>query len=128
MAAGMQVVVCRVVAPRRLVEVFRRFRGNCYLFHQRSLLEGAISSETSVSLHQTTRCYSPEDSHLHVSAGVRPNLNYAVWRTEVCRPDRFTFSDFNRPRKLSNRKAIYCTSCGSTVEMGTSVNPIFHHR
>jgi hypothetical protein len=29
------------------------------------MMEGESTSETSVSLYQTTRRYNPEDSHLH---------------------------------------------------------------
>jgi hypothetical protein len=30
-------------------------------------MEAARTSETLVQLYQTTRCYNPEDSHLHVT-------------------------------------------------------------
>jgi hypothetical protein len=29
------------------------------------MMEAASTSETSINFYQTTRCYSPEDSHLH---------------------------------------------------------------
>jgi hypothetical protein len=59
------------VAPCSLVEVYRRFRGACCLHHQGDeslvalMMEAASTSETSVNFYQTTRCNTPEDSHLH---------------------------------------------------------------
>jgi hypothetical protein len=46
-----------VVAPCSLVEVYKRFGGPCCLHHQ--------GDRTLVNFYQTTRCYNPEDSHLH---------------------------------------------------------------
>jgi hypothetical protein len=46
------------VAPCSLVDIYRRFR--------RALMMEAVStSETLVSVYQTTRRNIPEDSHLH---------------------------------------------------------------
>jgi hypothetical protein len=36
------------------------------------MMEAARTSETLVQLYQTTRCYNPEDSHLHTNR--RENL------------------------------------------------------
>jgi hypothetical protein len=48
-----------------LVKVYQRFRGPCCLHHQIALMmEAARTSETLVNFYQTTRRYSPEDSHL----------------------------------------------------------------
>jgi hypothetical protein len=33
------------------------------------MMEAARTSETLVQLYQTTRCYNPEDSHLHTHRG-----------------------------------------------------------
>jgi hypothetical protein len=42
------------------------------------MMEAARTSETLVKLYQTTRCYNPEDSHLHTHR--RENLkSYEVY-------------------------------------------------
>jgi hypothetical protein len=51
------------VAPCRLVEVYRRFRGAYCLA---LIMEAVRTSETSVNFYQTTRRYNREDSHLRV--------------------------------------------------------------
>jgi hypothetical protein len=65
----MKMAVFRVVAPCRLVEFYRRFRGACYLHHQGDvalMVEAESTSETSVNFSQTTRRNNSEDSHRHV--------------------------------------------------------------
>jgi hypothetical protein len=54
----MKMTVFWVVAPCRLVDVYRRFRG-AYWLHQQS-----DRAETSVNFYQTTRRNNPEDSYL----------------------------------------------------------------
>jgi hypothetical protein len=68
-----------VVAPCSLIEIYQRFRRICCLNHQ---VDGAAcTSETSVNFYQTTRCYNPEDSHLHTRR--RENLkSYLRTQTE----------------------------------------------
>jgi hypothetical protein len=70
----LKMAVFWVVAPCRLVEVYRRFRDASCLYHQGDdrpasiialMMEAASTSETSVNFYQTTRRYNPEDSHLH---------------------------------------------------------------
>jgi hypothetical protein len=63
-AASMKMAVFWVVAPCSLVEVYRRFRGACWVLIA-LMMEAASSSETSVNFYQTTRRYNSEDSHLH---------------------------------------------------------------
>jgi hypothetical protein len=67
------VTVFWVVAPCSLVEVYRCFRGPCYLHHQSD--DGASSPwwwrqqaplKRRVNFYQATRCNNPEDSHLHI--------------------------------------------------------------
>jgi glycyl-tRNA synthetase alpha subunit len=53
-----EVVLCN------LVEVYRRFRGACYL-HPQAIMEAASSSELSINFQQTTRLNNPEDSRIH---------------------------------------------------------------
>jgi hypothetical protein len=51
------------VAPCSLVEVYRRFRGACFLHHQGDeLTEAESTSETSVNFYQTTRRNIPSQS------------------------------------------------------------------
>jgi hypothetical protein len=59
-----------VVAPCSLVGVYQRFGDISARFLTRGLLialmmEAARTSETLIHSYQTTRCYNPEDSHLH---------------------------------------------------------------
>jgi hypothetical protein len=51
-----------VVAPCSLVEVYRHFRGVCYIA---LMMEAASTSETSANFYQTALRNNPEDSHLH---------------------------------------------------------------
>jgi hypothetical protein len=51
------------VAPINLVDIVGRFR-ELTAFIIRVKMETVISSETSVDIYQTTRCYIREDSHL----------------------------------------------------------------
>jgi hypothetical protein len=55
---NLKMAVYCAVAPCSLEEVYRRFRGTCYLYHQ--------GAETSVNFYQTTWHNNPEDSHLHI--------------------------------------------------------------
>jgi hypothetical protein len=50
------------VAPCRLVEVYRLFRGAYYLHHQSDEMEAVSTSEASVNFYQTTRRNIPEKS------------------------------------------------------------------
>jgi hypothetical protein len=65
------VVFWIVVLLCSLVEVYRRFRGACYLHYQASIIvmimmEAASTSETSANFYQITWSNNnPEDSHLH---------------------------------------------------------------
>jgi hypothetical protein len=52
----MKLAVFWVVVPCSLVDVYRPIA---------LMMEAASTSETSVNFYQTTRCYNPEDSHLH---------------------------------------------------------------
>jgi hypothetical protein len=62
-----------VVAPCSLVEVYRRFRGDCCIRYQDD--EEALStSETSVNFYQSTRRNNAEDCHLHTRR--RENLKF----------------------------------------------------
>jgi hypothetical protein len=63
-----------VVAPCTVVEVYRRFRGACYIHHQGD--QAASTSETSVNIHQTTWRNNPEDSH-------RENLKSHLFSTRL---------------------------------------------
>jgi hypothetical protein len=64
-----------VVAPCGPVEVYRRFRGACYVQHQSHAcgfhialtMEAASTTETLVNFYRTTRRYNPEDGHFHLS-------------------------------------------------------------
>jgi hypothetical protein len=69
----MKMAVFWVVAQCSLVEVFQRFRGACCLHHQGDepllislMMEAASTYETLVNFYQTTQCYNPEASHLHL--------------------------------------------------------------
>jgi hypothetical protein len=65
-AMSMKMAVSWVVAPCRLVQVYQRFGGLYCLHHQgdHHLGESVQTSETSVILHQSTRRYNPEESHV----------------------------------------------------------------
>jgi hypothetical protein len=67
-----------VVAPCSLVEVYRRFRGSCFVHHQGDdlMMEAGGTSKTSVNFYQITRRNNPEDSHLH--ARRRENLKSQI--------------------------------------------------
>jgi hypothetical protein len=43
------------------------------------MIEAASTTETSVNVYQTTRCYNSEDSHLHTRR--RENLKY--YKTKI---------------------------------------------
>jgi hypothetical protein len=60
----MKMAVFSVVAPCRLVEVDRRFRGIAASLIT-LMMEAASTSETSLNFYQTTLHSNPEDSHLH---------------------------------------------------------------
>jgi hypothetical protein len=78
MAVIMKMAVFWVVAPCRLVEVYRRFGGDCCLHYQgKPLWRGYLStllpfvastSETSVNFYQNTWRNKTEDSHLQFTA------------------------------------------------------------
>jgi hypothetical protein len=80
-----KVVVFRVVAPFRLIEVHRRFRDACCLYHHGGdeVPETASTSKMSVISYQSTRRNNPEGSHLH--ARKREDRGYL---TEVIQNDR----------------------------------------
>jgi hypothetical protein len=65
-----------VVAPCSLVELYQCFRGPCCFL---------------VQLYQTTRCYNPEDSHLHTHRreNLKSNLiifgeEFKLWSYSLC--------------------------------------------
>jgi hypothetical protein len=60
---SMNMAVFWVVVPCSLVEVYQRFRGPVLIT---LMMKAARTSETLVNFYQTTQCYNPEDSHLHV--------------------------------------------------------------
>jgi hypothetical protein len=66
------------VAPCRLVEVDRRFRGVSCLRRQGYGDGGKKRLETTVYLYQTTRCNIPEDSHLQI------RRHHIPFKEEVC--------------------------------------------
>jgi hypothetical protein len=79
--SGTKMTVSWVVAPRSLIEIYRRFRGACCLQQQG---EAASTSELSVNFYQTTRCKNPEDGHLHTRRrenlkSTRERLNGFPW-------------------------------------------------
>jgi hypothetical protein len=57
------------------------------------MMEAASSSETSVNFYRTTRCYNPEDSHIH--ARRRENLKSYVIHIDAQHrtPVTFTWSN-----------------------------------
>jgi hypothetical protein len=63
MEHNLKMTVFRIVAPCSLVEVHRRFRSACCLYHQGD--DAANTFETSVNFYQATRRNNPEDSNLH---------------------------------------------------------------
>jgi hypothetical protein len=65
-----------VVAPCRLVRVYRRFRGLYRLHHQ-----GDEASETLVNSYQSTRRYNPKDSHLQRLPFVNSTRTLFIFRT-----------------------------------------------
>jgi hypothetical protein len=107
-----KITVFWVVAPCRLVRVYRRFRGLYCLHHQgdstfqRSVLpqssgklvalmmEAVQTFQTLVNLYQSTRGYSPEDSHLQ--SHCRENLKSYL---------SMYSSDFNN---LSFQSSFHC--------------------
>jgi hypothetical protein len=44
--------------------------------HHTLMMETASTSETLINFYQTTRCYSPEDSHLHTRRPEKLNFFY----------------------------------------------------
>jgi hypothetical protein len=64
-AVTMKISVFWVVAPCRLVLVYRRFRGPYFVIAL--MMEAVQISETSVNSYQSTRRYNPEDSHLQLN-------------------------------------------------------------
>jgi hypothetical protein len=71
MAASTKMAVFWDIAPRSLVEVYRRFRDACCLHLTKPdliylMMEAASTSEMSVNFYQTTRRNIPEDSHLYI--------------------------------------------------------------
>jgi hypothetical protein len=63
-ATSMKMAVVCHIAPCGLVDTDRRFR-EVYCLHITQMMEAVSSSEMSVSIYQTTRCYMTDDSHLH---------------------------------------------------------------
>jgi hypothetical protein len=55
----MKMAVFWVVAPRSLVEVYRRFRSACFFA---LMMEAANTSETSAKFYRATRRNNPEES------------------------------------------------------------------
>jgi hypothetical protein len=55
--------------PRRVV--FKMFTGVSDVLTASTalMMETVGTSETSVNVYHTTRCYNPEDSHLHTGSG-----------------------------------------------------------
>jgi hypothetical protein len=62
-AVSMKMAVFWVVAPCKLVEVYKLFRGHRGLIAL--MMEAARTYETLVNFYQTARRYKPEDSHIH---------------------------------------------------------------
>jgi hypothetical protein len=62
MVTSMKMAVFWDAAPHSLVDTDRRFRGAVSIIRMFTLT--MCSSETSVNIYKTTRCYMPEDSHL----------------------------------------------------------------
>jgi hypothetical protein len=69
-----------VVALYSLVEVYQHFINACCLRHQGLLtpmMDAASASEALVNFCQTTRHYSPEDSHLIYQIWIDSNRKYS---------------------------------------------------
>jgi hypothetical protein len=60
----MKVTALSATAPYSLVQVYRRFRGACCLYHGALVMKATSTSETSVNFYQTIWRYRPEDNHL----------------------------------------------------------------
>jgi hypothetical protein len=52
--------------------------GEITTYYLALMMEAASSSETSVNISQTTRCYIPEDSHLHTRRRDNPKFHFVL--------------------------------------------------
>jgi hypothetical protein len=97
-----------VVAPCSLVEVYRRFIGDCFIA---LMIEAASTSETAANFYQTTRRSIPEDSHftcVNVEDTYDVSEKCCIFGIENCRLLILLYREFRTflRRTFSSRSAF----------------------
>jgi hypothetical protein len=115
---NVKMTVFCVIALYSLAEIYRRSRCACCLHNQ--------GDKTSVNFYQSTRCYNPQDSHLHTwrRHTLNPTGKLFVWKRKGA--EHLFETGFSVVSYLLEDKPDYRTARGVLRDYDSGHKPATH--